>query len=124
MPFHIETFCISTGRPSRSTVQVPFQNDACRARSRAASSGSVAQRPVSSPLRLVNTHSRSPTTAVAASFQLEARRTATGDPSRRTGSSPLRVAGRAGLAEFEHCVPPQPIPGAPATLSPVARYSR
>ena len=28
MPFHIEAFCISTGRPSRSTVQVPFQNDA------------------------------------------------------------------------------------------------
>src|SRR5215217_7249011 len=89
VPFHIEAFSISTGRPSSSTVQVPFQKDFCRARRRTASCGSAAHRPTSSPLCLTNTHSGSPTTAVADSFQFEARRSATGEPSRRTGSSPF-----------------------------------
>src|SRR4051812_47060011 len=87
--FHIDTDATSTGVPSRSTAHVPFQTDVWRAVSRAASSGSAAHRPSSRPRRLANTQTPSPMTAVAASFQLEARRTATTVPSRRIGASPF-----------------------------------
>ena len=99
---------------------MPFQNETCCARSRTASSGSAAHRPSQLALALAKTHDRSPTSAVAASFQLEARSMATTTPSREHGQLPFRCRATR-LAELQHDVLPQPMPGAPATLWPVAR---
>src|SRR5687768_4699238 len=111
VPLHIEAFSISTGRPSRSIVQVPFQKDRCLARSRTASSGSVIHRPVRSPLSLANTHSRSPMTAAAPSFQFEARSQATTAPSRNTGSTPFSAPAEPGLPSSSTGSPPSADPG-------------
>ena len=96
-------FSTSTGVPSRSAAQVPFQNDACRARSRAASSGSAAQRPVSSrPCACRTTHSRladdAPWPPPSSSRRAACATTA---PSASTGRTPCRRR-QTGLAQFQH----------------------
>jgi hypothetical protein len=69
---------------------------------------------------LLNTHDRGPIDAVAASFQFEACSVATVTPSESTGRAPFSAPCDPGLPSSS-TVLPQPIPGAPATLSPVTR---
>src|SRR5215218_362419 len=102
--------CTSIAVPSRSAAQAELQNDVCQARSRTVSSGSVACRAVSWRRALAYTQPRSPITAVAISFQPDARRVATGTPSRRTGIHPLPTPAEPALPTSSTC-PPSADPG-------------
>ena len=108
--------------PSSVSVQVPFQYDVLvRPQPRGVLR---VDRPPADQLaagRWANTHDRSPTSAVAASFQFEARSVATTATRRQHRQVPFSVPCDPALAQLQHDVLPQPMPGAPATLWPVAR---